>query len=63
VWYMSTLGAPRSNPVITACYARLVAAGKRKNVALTACMHTRLIIMHAMVREMTPWQPWEVAIA
>jgi transposase len=60
---MSPLVATRYNPVIKACYARLLAAGKRKTVALTACMHTLLIIMNAMVRDMTPWQPREVAIA
>jgi transposase len=60
---MSPLGAPRSNPVSKACYQRLLAAGKRKQVALTACLHKLLTIMKAMVRDMTPWQPREVASA
>jgi len=60
---MSTLVATRYNPVIKAFYARLLAAGKRKKVALTACMHKLLTIMNAMVRDMTPWQPREGAIA
>ena len=59
--YMSTLVATRDNPVIKAFYARLLAAGKRKKVALTACMHKLLTMMNAMVRDMTPWQPREVA--
>jgi transposase len=63
VLYMSTLVATRYNPVIKAFYARLLAAGKRKKVALTACMHKLLTIMNAMVRDMTPWQPREVARA
>jgi transposase len=63
VLYMSTLVATRYNPVIKAFYARLLAAGKLKKVALTACMHKLLTIMNAMVRDMTPWQPREVAIA
>lgn len=61
VLYMSTLVATRYNPVIKAFYARLLAAGKLKKVALTACMHKLLTIMNAMVRDMTPWQPREVA--
>jgi transposase len=60
---MSTLVATRYNPVIKAFYARLLAAGKLKKVALTACMHKLLIIMNAMVRDMTPWQLREVSIA
>jgi transposase len=63
VLYMSTLVATRYNPVIKAFYARLLAAGKLKKVALIACMHKLLTIMNAMVRDMTPWQPQEVAIA
>ena len=63
VLYMSTLVATRYNPVIKAFYARLLAAGKLKKVALTACMHKLLTIMNAMVRDMMPWQPREVASA
>ncbi|HEY8370092.1 MAG TPA: IS110 family transposase, partial [Thermodesulfobacteriota bacterium] len=32
-------------------------AGKRKKVALTACMRKLLIILNAMVRTGRPWQP------
>ena len=60
---MSTLVATRYNPVIKAFYDRLLAAGKLKKVALTACMHKLLTIMNAMVRDKNPWQPREVAIA
>ena len=63
VLYMSTLVATRYNPVIKAFYARLLAVGKLKKVALIACMHKLLTIMNAMVRDMTPWQPQEVSIA
>jgi len=63
VLYMSTLVATRYNPVIKAFYERLLAIGKLKKVALTACMHKLLTIMNAMVRDMTPWQPREVSIA
>lgn len=62
VWYMGTLVATRFNPVIKAFYTRLLAAGKGKKVALTACMRKLLTIMNAMVRDMHPWQPQEVVI-
>jgi transposase len=63
VLYMGALVATKHNPVIKAFYARLCAAGKAKKVALTACMHKLLTIMNAMVRDLKPWQPQEVAIA
>lgn len=56
VLYMATLSATRSNPVIAAFYLRLLAAGKAKKVALTACMHKFLTILNAMVKHGTPWQ-------
>lgn len=55
--YMGTLTATRCNPVIRAFYLRLVAAGKPKKVALTACMRKLLIILNAMVRQGTRWSP------
>ena len=38
VLYMATLSATQCNPVIKAFYKKLVAQGKHKKVALTACM-------------------------
>jgi transposase len=55
--YMGTLTATRCNPVIKAFYQRLVATGKPKKVALTACMRKLLIILNAMVRQGTRWSP------
>ncbi len=55
--YMAALAASRSNPVIRAFHQRLLAAGKPKKVALTACMHKLLIILNAMLKHGTPWQP------
>ncbi len=55
--YMATLVATRRNPVIRACYLRLVAAGKPKKVALVACMRKLLTILNAMARDNTPWDP------
>src|SRR5713101_7103722 len=60
VLYMGTLVATRFNPVIRAFYKRLLAAGKVKKVALTACMHTFLTILNAMLKHRTPWQAQEV---
>jgi transposase len=57
---MGTLVATRDNPQIKAFYARLLAAGNVKKVALTACMHTLLTILNAMLKHRTPWQPQEV---
>jgi transposase len=60
VFYMGTLVATRDNPQTTAFYARLLAAGNVKKVALTACMHTLLTLLNAMLKHRTPWQPQEV---
>jgi transposase len=60
VLYMGTRVATRYNPRITAFYERLLAAGKGKKVALTACMHKLLTILTAMLQHRTPWQTQEV---
>ena len=54
--YMATLVASRHNPVISAFYQRLLAAGKTKKVALTACMRKLLVILNAMLKHYTSWQ-------
>ena len=60
VLYMGTLVATRDNPRINAFYKRLLAAGKVKKVALTACMHKFVTILNAMLKHRTPWQAQEV---
>lgn len=55
--YMGVLVAVQHNPVLKAFYARLVAQGKAKKSALTACMHKLLRILNAMIRDGKPWQP------
>jgi transposase len=60
VLYMATLVATRYNPRINAFYERLLAAGKVKKVALTACMHKFLTILNAMLKHRTPWRDQEV---
>jgi transposase len=56
VLYMGTLVATHYNPRIKAFYERLLAAGKVKKVALTACMHKFLTILNAILKHRTPWQ-------
>jgi transposase len=53
--YMPTVAAITHNPVIRAFYARLVAAGKPKKVAIVAAMRKLLTILNAMVRSGKPW--------
>ncbi len=60
VCYLAPLVATRYNPQIKAFYARLLAAGTVKKVALTACMQQFLTILNAMRKHRTPWQPQEV---
>jgi transposase len=55
--YMAALVASKCNPVIRAFYLRLRAAGKPAKVALTACMRKLLVILNAMARSGTPWNP------
>jgi len=55
VLYMATLVATRFNPVIRGFYLRLCSSGKRKKVALTACMRKLLTILNAMIKHNTPW--------
>lgn len=56
VLYMAALVASRCNPAIKAFYQRLVAAGKPKKVALTACMRKLLTILNAMMKTNTAWR-------
>jgi transposase len=53
--YMAAVTASRCNPVIRAFYQRLIAAGKAKKAALTACMRKLLTILNAMARDRTAW--------
>jgi transposase len=55
--YMAALVGVRHNPVLRSFYDGLLARGKPKKVALTACMHKLLTILHARVRDRTSWQP------
>lgn len=54
--WMGALVAVQHNPVLRAFYGRLLAAGKPKKVALTACMHKLLLILNALLRRRARWQ-------
>lgn len=54
--YMATISACRFNPVIQAFYQRLLQAGKRKKVAITACMRKLLTILSAVLKHQQPWR-------
>ncbi len=55
--YMGNLAATRFNPVIGSFYERLLATGKKSKVALVACMRKLLVILNAMIKNNTSWQP------
>jgi transposase len=55
VLYMAALVATRRNAVIRAFYARLLAAGKPKKLALVACMRKLLTILNTMARTGQSW--------
>ena len=54
--YMGALVASRFNPVIREFYQRLLAAGKPKKLALTACMRKLLVILNSMLKHRSPWR-------
>ncbi len=56
VLYMAAVAASRFNPTIRVFYQRLLASGKKKKVALVACMRKLLTILNAMLRDMQPWK-------
>ena len=61
--YMGALVASRFNPVIRDFYQRLLAAGKPKKLALTACMRKLLIILNSMLKHRSPWCDLTPAVA
>lgn len=53
--YMAALSATKHNPTIKRFYERLLARGKEKKVALTACMRKLLVILNAILRSKRAW--------
>jgi transposase len=56
VLYMAALSAIRWNRVIKSFHTRLIEAGKKPKVAITACMRKLLVILNSMVRSGNMWQ-------
>ncbi len=61
VLYMGALVASQHNPVIRSFYQRLLAAGKTKKLALTACMRKLLTILNSMVKNGQRWNPHAIS--
>ncbi len=55
ILYMATLTATRRNPVIREMYQRLLKSGKKKKVAIVACMRKLLTILNAIIRDHSHW--------
>lgn len=55
--YMATLVAVRYNAPLKAYYERLLAIGKRKKIALVACMRKLLTILNAIAKSGSKWDP------
>jgi transposase len=62
--YMACLGAAtRHNPVLKAFYQRLLAKGKKKKVALVACMRKLIVILNTMIARREKWDPSRYALS
>jgi len=55
--YMASLSAIRCNRSLKAFYQRLLSAGKPKMVGLIAVARKIIVILNAMLRDKTQWQP------
>jgi len=54
--YMSVLSAKKHDPVMRAYYEGLIERGKKKKVAITACIHKLLRILNAMMSKRERYQ-------
>ena len=55
--YVATLTAGRHNPVLKTHDQRLLATGRRKKVALVACMPKLLTMLNAIAKHGSRWNP------
>ena len=63
LFYMACLGAAtQHNPVLKAFYQRLLAKGKKKKVALVACMRKLIVILNVMIARREKWDPSRYAL-
>jgi transposase len=62
--FMPVMGAAtQHNPVLKACYQRLIARGKPAKVALIACMRKLIGILNTMLARGAKWDPSKHALA
>jgi transposase len=62
--FMPIMGAAtQHNPVLKACYNRLIARGKEAKVALMACLRKLIGILNTMLARGEKWDPTKHAIA
>jgi transposase len=54
---MGMLTASRFNPLLAPFYRRLLERGKSKKLAYIACARKLLVIINAMFRDHTTWNP------
>jgi transposase len=54
--YMATLSAIQHNPTLKDYYQHLLKLGKKKKVAIVACMRKLLVMANAILRDLKPWQ-------
>jgi transposase len=52
---MATLVAARHNPQTQRFYEHLIRQGKKRLVAVTACMRRLLLILNAMIKHNNAW--------
>ena len=57
ILFMATLTAINHNPVIKEHFEQLCARGKSKKVAIIACVRKLTVILNAMLRNLSFWQP------
>jgi transposase len=63
LFYMACMGAAtRHNPVLKAFYQRLLAKGKKKKVAIVACMRKLIVILNTMIARREKWDPTRQAL-
>jgi transposase len=63
-FHMACMGAAtRHNPVLKAFYDRLIAKGKLKKVALTACMRKLICILNVMIERQQKWDASRAAVS
>ncbi len=55
--YLAAMAAVRWNPVIRSTHQRLKGAGKPGKVSLVACARKLLLILNAIAKHRTPWNP------